>query len=296
MRPVLLILAILVTVVACQKASNPTPPPTQPVTPDTAYLLKTDTIFYYDPSGTRPIDTSLAFWTYDDKRRPTRTIVISPDQGTNDTIWHTYGTNQNFTRSVVYVKGILDLSATQTDYIGFNGRIDSSLNTSSSGTNNAGVWVYSKDTGFTVNYFDRNGNDSLSINYQVDSGYRYLNGKTYNTWSGNSLVYSYLNNRSNQKSSSERFENGNEIADTIFNLSMGGLTLAVQYTYSATSAGGFYSYNGNKNLVASFSGYTPGGPLGGSYEYTFDSANRVRTVTQKNTAGVMVNKGFYTYY
>jgi hypothetical protein len=73
-----IILATAITAIVCsyQKCNTNT---ITSVKPDTSYLLKTATSYYYNAAGNILADSSQEKWTYDAQNRPARIVRLYPN-------------------------------------------------------------------------------------------------------------------------------------------------------------------------------------------------------------------------
>ena len=297
-KQLILLAVILITISSCKKGSSA--PPTPPAM-DTSYLRKTEITYTYDVAGKKLADSSITKWAYDSKGRPVL-YVSNYSNGINiDTTSNTYGSNQVTYDGVVYSSGTLFSHSHKVSFYNSKGLVDSSISTGTSFDIINGIPSPTNyaSTDITVYYFDVSGNDTLDVMYTITNGTKALSGMTRKTYINNTLstLDSYSGN--GIKYYSVQWAAGNITTDAEYNYLDGTPIFTHNYTYSSVLSGGFYGYTGTKNLLATFEEINVGFPVNNYSEtlsYSFDSVNRVSSVTRKYSNGHGDQQEIYTYY
>ena len=292
--PAILVCSLLIAAISCKKGDN-SPGQTNPQT-DTAYLFKTDLTYSYDSTGSHIQDSSVFNWTYDAQNRIS-TYTSEYTDGTKYSETYSYTANQKIVNEVVYWKSTLLAQSKIVYYLNTNGRTDSSTSTGISNNILNGITSSTTYSDITYYHYDANGNNVADSTYDNTHTLSSFGRRTY---SNNSLISGASFQGNGMEKSTSTFLNGNVVADTTFDISSGMVFITRSYTYLPTLSGGFYTYTGTTNLLATFTQtFAQGGGMGitfSTYTYTFDKANRVSTVSQTSAAGKLIQKDIFIYY
>ncbi len=297
-------LIFTIAISSCNKNNNtPAAPPTNPVdtianpstnSPDTAYLRKTEVDYDYDATGTNITDSTMAFWTYDSKRRTVSNIgqtIIGNILYLDSTVY-SYSSNQNTVSTTQYANSVFSATAKTVYYVNGLNLIDSAI------AQNYIVLGAQNQKAVTYYYYDGNGNDTLETNYSVANGIQSLSTYVRRTYANNLLttLIEFANN--GDKVLMVTYSAGNIATFNNYDISSGLPYITNVYTHLSTLSGGYAGYDSGVNLAATD---TQTGGFGfpsyvHDFSYVFDKSNRVATVTTTNSPGTLAAKTVYTYY